>query len=116
MKPILQALLSLVVLNSAAALLEMRYDKILAKQFDIDGRDSDENALLHGKQMDIRTFVILLITVYAIQVNKVHLYSFPIGVLLSAVIYWIVFDIVVNKFWLKKPLFYTGSTSGMDRK
>lgn len=107
--------LIMITILSIVAYIERKWDEKLSIKYDKDGRSKEENRKIHGGQLPIRGFAIGCVSFLTYPDH-----SLSIGVIVWFIIgcfyYWIVFDIIVNLDWLKKPIFYTGITSTIDRK
>jgi len=97
----------------------MRYDQKIALVMDLDGiRSKRENELIHGAQMNWRILTLGVLTAAFTDLDlpmwEMILELARNGILV-AFSFWIGFDMMVNRFWLKQGLFYTGRTSKWDR-
>jgi len=94
------------------ALAEIYLDMKVAKVIDEDGtRTKSESALLHGNQIPWRIVSIFLAASVFHSIGLKLLSLVAVG----GIIYWILFDSLVNLVWLKKSVFYVGGTSKIDR-
>ena len=111
-------MLYLIMVTVIAAFIEMKYDQKVAFIIDSDGiRSKRENELIHNTQASWRILTISLIAVATADTGEgrsVFILDVFRNLVLSGFIFWIVFDMMVNVFWLKVGLFYTGTTSKWD--
>jgi hypothetical protein len=66
---------------------------------------------VHDLQIPFRGIALVL---FAVVVANHDLWALLVYLLYLAVLYWLVFDVLVNKLWLNMPWWYIGGTAKSD--